>query len=151
MILTLLSKKEKGFTLVEILIVIAIVSILAAIVIIAINPARQIAQANNAQRRVDVNTTLNAVSQYAVDNNGTLPSAILATPGEICRTGAAICTGLIDLAVITTAETYLISVPLDPQATTTNGTGYRIRKTANDRIVVTAPIAQLGVSISASR
>jgi len=148
--LSKLIKGKAGFTLVEILIVIAIVSILAAIVIIAINPARQIAQANNAQRRVDVNTTLNAVSQYAVDNNGTLPASITITATEICKTGG-VCTGLVDLTVLTTTETYLISLPTDPTGVTTNGTGYFIRKTANNRVVVTAPSAQLGATISASR
>lgn len=142
--------KRAGFTLVEILIVIATMSILAAIVIIAINPARQIAQANNAQRRSDVNTILNAVSQYSVDNSGNLLSTITTIATEICRTGG-VCTGLIDLSVLTASELYLISLPTDPQATNPNGTGYQIRKTANNRVVVSAPNAQLGTTVSVSR
>src|SRR3989344_4782471 len=64
---------QKGFTLIELLLVIGIIAILAAIVIVAINPTRQLGQARNAQRNSDVNTMLNAIWQYAIDNDGSMP------------------------------------------------------------------------------
>jgi type IV pilus assembly protein PilA len=62
--------KNKGFTLIEILVVIGIIAILATIVIIAINPARQFAQSRNTQRTANVNSILNAIGQNIADNKG---------------------------------------------------------------------------------
>jgi len=145
-----ISNKEKGFTLLEVLLVVAAISILAAIVIVAINPGKQLGDTRNAQRRSDVNTILNGVYQYYVDT-GALPSAITTTLGEICRTGAASCSGLVDLGVLTSNETYLVSMPVDPSGGSTNGTGYDIVSTANGRITVSAPDAEQSATISVTR
>jgi prepilin-type N-terminal cleavage/methylation domain-containing protein len=143
---------KKGFTLLEILLVVAAIGILAGIVIVAINPARQLAQTRNANRSSAVDTILNAVWQYAIDNNGNLPDAIPNTPTEICKTGASDCTGLVDLSVITSSGRYIPSIPIDPQGgTAANGTGYTISKDANNRVTVSAPKAELGVTITATK
>jgi prepilin-type N-terminal cleavage/methylation domain-containing protein len=149
-------QNKKAFTLVEILLVVAIIGILAAIVILAVNPARQLALTRNAQRRVDVNTILNAVYQFAIDNRGNLPAQITTTQTEICLTGtgtaSATCGALIDLEGLTNNERYLVAIPLDPSgATTTFGTGYHIRKSANGRVTVIAVAAEQSESISVTR
>ncbi|MDO8571052.1 MAG: type II secretion system protein [bacterium] len=149
---------QQGFTLLEILLVVAAIAILAGIVILAINPTKQLGDTRNAQRKSDVNTILNAVYQHAVDNNGTLSTAILAenttcanTVGaEICKTGG-VCTGLTDLSVLTTTQKYLVSMPTDPTGSGTNNTGYRITKSANGRITLCATSAEQSATVSVTR
>ena len=152
-----LNKKsaQKGFTLIEILVVIGIIAVLATIVLIAINPARQFAQARNTQRVSNVNAILNAVGQYVADNKGTLPTGIpSAAPAKnIATAGANLCSSIM--------PTYISSLPSDPQAT--NGgisitdcsasydTEYTIIQDASGRVTVAAPKAELSQTISITR
>ncbi len=144
------SRAKRGFTLLEILLVVAGIAILAGIVIFAVNPSKQLGDTRNSQRRTDVNTILNATYQYAVDNNGTLPATITTTSTEVCKTGGT-CTGLIDLAVLTTNQKYVVSIPTDPTGASTNGSGYFISKSANGRVTVNAPSAEQGATITVTR
>lgn len=151
------SARQRGFTLLEILLVVAAIAILAGIVILALNPGRQLADTRNAQRRTDVNTMLNAVYQYAIDNSGTLPATINqaascdnTAANQACATGGT-CTGITDLSVLTTNQRYLTSLPKDPTAGTANGTGYYVVKSANNRVTICAPSAENSVTISVTR
>lgn len=151
-------KTFSGFTLLEVLLVVAIIAILAGIVILAINPGKQLGDARNAQRSADVNTILNGVYQYAVDNNGVLPSGIKNANScgsgdityEVCRTDGN-CKDRTDLSVLTNAGIYLVAIPTDPQSDDVNGSGYFAIKNANDRVTVCAPGAEQGATISVTR
>jgi len=147
-----LTSKRKGFTLVEVLLVIVIIAILAGIVIVAINPARQISQANNTQRDADVKAVLDAVHEYAIDNRGALPTGITTT-ATVVGSG----TGQIDICS-DLVPTYLAEMPADPTATgaaytdcTTYNTGYNISQSADSRVTVAAPSAELSETISVTR
>lgn len=143
---------RKGFTLVELLVVIGILATLLAITLIAINPARQFAQANNTQRSSNVNALLNAIHQYAADYRGVLPVGITTTAQNISDTGANICADLI--------TRYMAALPVDPSISGTSisactppyNTGYTVATSAaNNRVTVAAPSAELGISISVTR
>lgn len=148
------TKQIRGFTLVELLVVIGILAILLAIVLIAINPARQFAQSRNTQRGSDVNAILNAVYAYAADNNGNLPAGIDATVKTVASGGAV---GTVNLCT-TLVPRYIADMPIDPttgteaplnsictDAAATYDSGYTIVRssTTDNRITITAPQAEL--------
>ena len=151
------NKTNKGFTLIEILLVVAAIAILAGIVILAINPNKQLGETRNAQRRADVNTILNATYQYAIDNNGNLPTiptgtCSLVAANQICKlTATGTCSTGIDMSVLTTNEKYLTSMPIDPTVSSTNGTGYYISKSAAGRVTVCSPSAEQSATITVTR
>ncbi len=142
---------RKGFTLIEILLVVAAIAILAGIVILAINPSKQLGDTRNAQRKADVNTILNAVYQHALDNNNSIFSVIQTTPIEICATDAVSCVGYVDLSMLTANEKYLTAIPDEPLKQNGDGAGYRISKSVNNRITVTAQYPENDETISATR
>ena len=150
--------KYRGFTMLEILLVVAAIAILAGIVIVAINPAKQLGDTRNARRASDVNAILNGVYQYMIDNEE-IPSNIYGGSGcpgldsfEICKSGNNSCNGLTDLSVLTDNGTYLVALPEDPTSqTSANGTGYHIFSTTEGRITVCAPHAERGETIEVTR
>jgi type IV pilus assembly protein PilA len=71
---------NKGFTLIEVLVVVAIIAILAAIVLVAINPAKRFQDARNTQRKANVESVLSAIQQNMVDNKGIFTCASGALP-----------------------------------------------------------------------
>lgn len=151
-------RDSKGFTLIEILLVVAIIAILAGIVIIAVNPNKQLQDAHVTQRKADVNTILNAVYQYAVDNKGSMPGSNIPTSPtaalEICAlTVSATCItdGLADLSSLISTQTYMTSMPIDPAGNAANGAGYTIQKTTNGRITIAAPAVGSYSAYSATR
>jgi prepilin-type N-terminal cleavage/methylation domain-containing protein len=150
------TKSKKGFTLLEILLVVAALGILAGIVIVAINPGKQMADTRNAQRAVDVNTIINAIYQYAIDT-GHLPQNILDltadTAKEICTTGGTCGTTYVNLST-DLAPTYISSIPVDPQGgTDASGAGYTVLKKSGTtaRVTIEAPGAEISKEIKVTR
>ena len=142
-------KYNRGFTLLEILLVVAAISILACIVILALNPSKQLGDTRNSQRRSDVTTIINAVYQYSIDNNGNFPTGldsvgssaqVLGTESSgldsTCGATTTVATGLNLLSQLT--PTYIVGIPQDPTSGTASNTDYYIDKDGDGRIIVGA-------------
>lgn len=68
------NRKEKGFTIIEVLIVLAIAGLILLVVFLAV-PALQ-RNARNTQRNEDIASILGGISEYVNNNNGNVPSAV---------------------------------------------------------------------------
>jgi len=77
-------RRNRGFTLIEILVVIGMLAILSTVVLVAVNPLRQFAQARNTQRQNDVAAVLNAISERIADKGGMFLGSTT-DPNDPCR------------------------------------------------------------------
>jgi len=149
------SRKLKGFTLIEILVVVALIAILAAVTIVAINPAKNFADTRNATRSADVTQILNASTQYtseeghSVSGLGTIPACPVDPtdpPASCIGSGA----GCVDLGAVLVDE-YLVAIPEDPTTGSEADTGYTICQTAGGRLQIDAPDAEKDATIKVMR
>lgn len=148
--------QHRGFTLIEILVVIGILAILATIVLVAINPARQFKLARDSQRTANITTILNAIGQNMADNRGLFSCggdifALPIVPTVIQFGGAA------DIASCL-VPTYIASLPFDPSLPDAHYvsvldylTGYKVSADENGRITVSADSEVTDDSISVTR
>ena len=162
--LDLTKRKNGGFTLIEILVVIGIIALLATIVIVAITPARQFAQARNTQRTSHVNSILNAIGQRYADNKGLFHAAsdticTIDIPSVSSTSAQVISSTDLDLRPCL-VPTYISELPVDPAVGvswngTTYNTAYKVYKDLNTgRVTVFATTSEstLGnVEISVTR
>jgi prepilin-type N-terminal cleavage/methylation domain-containing protein len=157
-----MNKFIKGFTLMELLIVVAIIGILSTVMVVAVNPGRQMAKARDSQRKTDLVAILSGVMQYASEHSGDLPDTdgdpdTSNFPTSPTCIGSAV--GCFDLA--NAGETgdeivpvYMVSMPHDPRfADETDpqlDTGYMIYADENGRLHASAT-GEVESSIAVSR
>jgi prepilin-type N-terminal cleavage/methylation domain-containing protein len=152
----------RGFTLVELLIVIAIVAIIAAVVFVALDPLTRFRDARDSTRWQDVAGVVEAIVVDQVDNGGTYISAISATTTGTFQIGtdttgcAGSCTATttggtcVDLTGLVT-EGYISEVPVDPSSGTAAQTDYYIYSSADGFITIGACDAEGSGAISITR
>jgi len=129
---------QKGFTLMEILVVIGIIAILAAIVVVAINPSRQFAQARNSERESNVTTILNAIGQNIADNKGTFTCGDISSTTLVATTTIGSGSGAVNLGCL--VPTYIPSaIPFDPIGGSAADTKYTVVEDTLGRFTVCAP------------
>lgn len=103
-----LSPQTKAFTLIELLIVVAIIAILAAIAVPNFLEAQVRSKVSRAQ--ADMRTINTALEAYYVDNNAYPPSVRNSPVEPIPRRGSA----WMDRRMLTTPISYITTVPPDP-------------------------------------
>jgi type IV pilus assembly protein PilA len=111
-------KGQKGFTLVELLVVVAIIAVLAGVVIVAINPAALLQKSRDATRLQDVENIHKAMSLALADSEITLSATgVCGTCDSLAGTQAVDGTGWVKFTIPvgkTGLAKYLPALPTDP-------------------------------------
>ncbi len=158
-------KSKKGFSLVELLVAIAIMSILASMVYLGINPNKRLKEARDNRRRSDVESILIAIHAAMNENNGQLPSALSYGMSEQmignnnttcinkgypwntngydgCQVGATTCANLMTGTI--NLSKYITAIPFDPlgwkigstMVFNANNNGYSVKVATNGIVTV---------------
>ena len=151
--------RVRGFTLIEVLVVIGIIAILAAVVLVAVNPARQFKLARDSQRTSNVNALLNAIHQNVAEHKGTFVCAgvVRDIPTAFTDVRSASTSNYAGDIASCLVPDYLSALPFDPSivgahfaSTTDYDTGYEVLRDANGRITASST-GELTATISVTR
>lgn len=133
----------RGFSMMSLIITVAIVVILGVLVFAWIDPAAKITSAKNAARRNDVFNLHLALSKYADEHSGTLPVSAAVTTNKkvLCSSATTLsCSGDSQTCLTITdssfLKNYLGALPVDPDLSSTANTGYYLALDSNNNFQV---------------
>lgn len=132
---------RKAFTLLEVLLVVAMLGVLISLSLFFLDPDKQFARINNEKRRSDVFSIYNAITQYRADNKGNLPLGIGTNNLDICQPGCLETSSQIDISEELKPYIRYESFPIDPEQSGSIITGYKVKVDSNNRVVVSAPLS----------
>jgi len=154
----MLRLRQAGFTLLELVVVVAVVSLLLTVALLSMHPKDTSVTMRNAERQLDTAQIMQALNRYVGDHQ-MLPDGLTGTPqvmgsqpGELN-----ICKNFV--------PAYLKDMPRDPETggvlaltgKTCNeqdvfySTGYTIARAADGTVTIAAPDAEAGAHVQVSR
>lgn len=137
---------NRAFTIIELLIVIALIGVMASLMIFAINPGTQLAKARDVERETHLYGILSAIYQYQAEHSGTLPD----TDGDpdtsnfpttaTCVGNSGGCFNLANAGDVgeKIVPVYMAALPQDPKTGNSGNIGYTLFVDANKRLVASA-------------
>ncbi len=161
----MLNRRQNGFSVPELCIVIAIIALLIAVIFVVTSPKKREAQARDAMRQNDVQNILSAIKLYELDHDssrlevisnlsvGDVSMITFGDPISSCRaqqmacktpvTTDGLCVNLFELF----SGKYLYKIPVSPSKTQTwdegnqdgaFGTGYTLERAQTGRLIIRA-------------
>ena len=152
-----------GFTIIELVVVIALIAIMIGIYLVVANPAGQLASSRNSERLLDLQAIMNAIysnrydqtnEQFLCSSAGALPvgtssAKFMASASTSANYNIGPCL----------APTYISVLPFDPSASGTYyntpsdySTGFKVSINSSGTVItLSAPYAELNKTVSVSR
>lgn len=124
---------KKGFTIIELLVVVGIVGVLSAVIFLALDPVTRFEEARDVVRQNDVSMLLSAIASYQRDHEGQLPPPIstlgidqvymvvngatmtagCADNNDYCTTDVSTDSSCVDISMLL-SDKYLARMPVSP-------------------------------------
>ncbi|MBU1151399.1 type II secretion system GspH family protein [Patescibacteria group bacterium] len=127
-----MKNRSAGFTMIELILVVAIVAILTAVAFVAVNPAKRLMDSRNANRQGAVKGLSEAIVNYSLENS----SFPLGVTGDLKMVGTAAngcavacgeeSTGDDCVNLEGALQKYLEPLPVDPKNGTQEMSGYAV-------------------------